>query len=288
MADVDVSNKGGLTGEGLQVSRIVCNFSCGAASAVATKLALADYGHERIVIFNAFIVEENSDNRRFLTDCENWFEHPVIVLRDQKYGASAREVWRRKRFMNSALGAPCSQALKRDVIDAACSLDDRIVYGFTVDERKKERVIRFLAAGGICPLIDRSLTHADCLGIVERAGILLPLRYRQGFNNANCVMCCKGGEGYMNKERRINPSDFIEVAEIQKSIGPGAYMFRNRETGERFSLYDLDPEAGRHDEEAPDCSLFCEMAEQEMEAQTPAKNSVAAPGQLSHNEHERD
>jgi len=245
------------------IKRIVCNFSCGAASAVATKLALADYGHDSVVIFNAFIQEENSDNRRFLADCEKWFDHPVTVLRDEKYGASAREVWRRKRFMNSALGAPCSQALKRDVIDAACLPGDQFVYGFTVDERKKPRTVRFLAVGGICPLIDRNLTHADCLGIVERAGILLPLRYRQGFNNANCVMCCKGGEGYMNKERRINPVDFLEVAEIEKSIG--AHAFRDRRTGERFSLYDLPPDKGRHFEEAPECSLFCEMAEQELQ-----------------------
>jgi hypothetical protein len=244
--------------------RIVCHFSCGAASAVATKLALAEFGPRRVVIFNAFVVEEDPDNRRFLADCEKWFAHPVKVLRDEKYGASAREVWRRKRFMNSLLGAPCSQALKRDVIEAECLPTDQHVYGFTVDEMQKDRVKRFLAVGGLCPLIDRNLSHADCLGMVERAGILLPLRYRQGYNNANCVGCCKGGEGYWNKTRRDSPSDFIAVAEIQKDIGPGAYFFRDRGTGERFSLYDLPPDAGRHSEESPDCSFFCDMAEQEI------------------------
>lgn len=246
-----------------RLHRIVCHFSCGAASAVATKLIVSQYPSSRVVIYNAFIVEEDADNRRFLSDCERWFNHPVTVLRDEKYGASAREVWRRKRFMNSALGAPCSQALKRDVIDAACLPDDQHVYGFTADERNKPRVKRFLSVGGWCPLIDRNLTHADCLGLVERAGIILPLRYRQGYNNANCVGCCKGGEGYWNKTRRDSPGDFIEVAEIQKSIGPGAYMFRNRKTQERFSLYDLPPDAGRMDEEVPECSLFCAMAEEE-------------------------
>jgi hypothetical protein len=251
------------------MTRIVCHFSCGAASAVATKLALADYGHARVTIYNAFVVEEDSDNRRFLADCEKWFDHEVTVLRDEKYGASAREVWRKKRFITHAVShiTVCSTALKRDVIEAACTLDDRHVYGFTADEAKKARVVRFLETGGLCPLIDRNLTHADCLGMIERAGIVLPLRYRQGYNNANCVGCCKGGEGYWNKTRRDSPADFIEVAEIQKSLGPGSYFFRDRETGERFSLYDLDPSAGRHDEEFPDCSLFCEMAERELEGQ---------------------
>ena len=99
------------------MSRIVCHFSCGAASAVTTKLILAEHGPSRVVIYNAFVVEEDDDNRRFLADCEKWFNHPITVLRDTKYGASAREVWRQKRFMNSALGAPCSSALKRDVIE---------------------------------------------------------------------------------------------------------------------------------------------------------------------------
>ena len=35
--------------------RVVGHFSCGAASAVACKLALAEYGRESVVIYNAFI-----------------------------------------------------------------------------------------------------------------------------------------------------------------------------------------------------------------------------------------
>lgn len=52
-------------------NRIVCQFSCGAASAVATKLALAEYGSTHDVqIINAFLANEEADNRRFAQDCE--------------------------------------------------------------------------------------------------------------------------------------------------------------------------------------------------------------------------
>jgi len=55
----------------MDTARIVCQFSCGAASAVATKLTLAKYGQTRDVqILNAFIVEEHPDNRRFLIDSQ--------------------------------------------------------------------------------------------------------------------------------------------------------------------------------------------------------------------------
>src|SRR6266571_3496211 len=79
--------------------RIVCHFSCGAASAVATKLTLMEHSPANVAIINAFIQEEHSDNRRFLADCERWFGQPVTVLRDEKYGASTLEVWRRERYI---------------------------------------------------------------------------------------------------------------------------------------------------------------------------------------------
>lgn len=244
--------------------RIVCHFSCGAASAVATKLAIEKYGPDNLVIFNAFIKEEDDDNRRFLADCEKWFGHPVTVLRDEKYGASARQVWRTVRFIKSAYGAPCAINLKREVIEAQCLPNDRHVFGFTYDEKEKVRVKRFLANGVICPLIDRQLTKGDCFSILNTAGIVLPKRYRDGWNNANCSGCCKGGMGYWNKTRRDQPEVFEEMAQIEESLGPGAYLFFDKKTGKRFSLRELPPDAGRHDEPVPDCSLFCEEVEEEL------------------------
>lgn len=244
------------------MSRIVCHFSCGAASAVATKLILAKYDRSRVVILNAFIVEEHSDNRRFLADCEIWFKHPITVLRDERDRASTDAVWRRKRFLSNHLFTPCSYHLKREVIEAAVLPGDTHVYGFTVEE--SVRAQRFLDTGAICPLIDANLTHADCLAMVERAGLVLPEMYRLGFNNANCIGCCKGGEGYWNKIREVFPQRFAEVVQIQESIGAGAYTFRNRETGARFGLKDLNPRSGRHDEPLASCSFFCDMAEQDI------------------------
>ncbi len=100
--------------------------------------------------------------------------------------------------------------------------------------------------------------------MVERAGIELPMMYRLGFNNANCIGCCRGGEGYWNKVRDVFPEVFANVVQIQESIGPTSYLFRNRETGIRFGLKDLRVGAGRHDEPLPSCSFFCSMAEEEI------------------------
>lgn len=247
--------------------RIVCQFSCGAASAVSTKLTIAQYGdtHE-IAIINAFIKEEHPDNRRFLADCEAWFSLPITVLRDQKYGASVREVWRRHRYIKGLKGAPCTKVLKREVLDRFRHPDDIMVMGYTSEE--EDRRDRFIDANPtlkiIAPLIECGIGKADCLALIERAGIRRPAMYRLGYHNANCLGCCKGGEGYWNKVRVDFPDDFEEIATIQDGIGPGAYFFRDRKTGERYSLRQLPPDKGRYQDE-PDisCSASCEFVELE-------------------------
>lgn len=247
-------------------ARIVCHFSCGAASAVATKLMLAE-APDRVVIINAFVQEEHEDNRRFLADCESWFGRKITVLRDEKYGASTHEVWKKRQYLAGHKGAPCSKALKRDLLDSFRQPGDIDVLGFTADEAK--RLDRYFDAGADrlprSPLIERGLTKSDCLAIIDRAGIELPAMYRLGYHNANCIGCVKGGEGYWNKIRRDFPVQFEQIADIQESIGPGAYLFRNRETGVRYSLRQLHPDAGRYpDEPNIECGFSCEIAEQDL------------------------
>lgn len=118
-----------------KTSRIVCQFSCGAASAVATKVALAEYGSMHVVqIINAFLANEEADNRRFAQDCEAWFGQPITVLRDERYGADAHEVFRRERYMKGRTGAPCTKILKRRLLDTWKQPSDVMVFGYTAEE----------------------------------------------------------------------------------------------------------------------------------------------------------
>lgn len=246
------------------VPRIVCQFSCGAASAVATKLALAQYGatHE-VVIVNAFLANEHPDNRRFLADCENWFGQSVTVLADEKYGANVIQVFRRERYMKGRTGAPCTKLLKRRLLDTWKSPADVMVFGYTAEEtdrlddfreRNPDRPV-------IAPLIEQGLGKDDCKALIERAGIELPVMYRMGYDNANCIGCVKGGEGYFRAIREDFPEQFEELCKVQDELGPGSYLFRVRATGERYSLRDIPPGPIRRNESVPACSFFCEMAE---------------------------
>jgi hypothetical protein len=232
-----------------------------------------NYPPEEVLIVNAFIKEEHEDNRRFLTDCAKWFGHPICVLQDTKYGASTHEVWERKRFIAGMHIALCSIELKRSVLSTVNRPGDINVLGYTKEEASRlDRLEeRFPTEQFFCPLIERGLSKDDCLAIIKRAGIELPVLYRMGYRNANCIGCPKGGQNYWQKIRNDFPEQFIQIKAIQENIGPGANFLRFRSgprKGERMSLGDLPPGVGNmaHDEPDFECTSFvCDNTASELE-----------------------
>ncbi len=253
------------------MARIVCHFSCGAASAVATKLILAEQPPDNVVIVNAFLKEEHEDNRRFFGECEKWFDHPILTVRNVKYNASVDEVWMRRKFIKRKNFAWCSQHLKREMLATVLLPGDVNVLGFTLEEidRFDKHSDRYPNEQFRAPLIEHELGKKDCLAMVARAGIELPMMYRLGYDNANCIGCPKGGQAYWQNIRADFPERFVQIQTIQEAIGPGASFLRFRsgpKKGERMPLAELP--LGRGDmkqEPSFSCSFFCQMAEREIE-----------------------
>lgn len=248
-----------------QPTRVVARFSCGAASAVATKIAIERYG-DRVDIVNAFVAAEHADNRRFLADCERWFGYSITVLRDTKYDADPLKVWWSKRFIAGRAGAPCSKVLKGEVLDAYRPWAP-MVLGYTSEE--SGRLDRFIDANAgrtvIAPLIEEGLTKDDCFEIVEGAGLVLPVPYLQGFDNSNCLECPKGGLGYWKHIDRYYPENYEKVAQLQDVLGPSSYFLSDRRGGKRvrISLRMLrtidEPKWRIQDEPAVQCGGLCEL-----------------------------
>ncbi len=73
-------------------SRTASWFSCGAASAVATKLTSPD------VIAYCETGSEHPDNRRFLIDCEKWFGKEVTILQNPDF-RDTWDVWEKRKYI---------------------------------------------------------------------------------------------------------------------------------------------------------------------------------------------
>jgi 3'-phosphoadenosine 5'-phosphosulfate sulfotransferase (PAPS reductase)/FAD synthetase len=242
--------------------RVVCRFSCGAASAVATKLALKKYGHDRVEITYSDAGSEHPDNKRFLADCEKWFGKSVTVQRSDKF-KDTWDVWETERFIKSRFGAPCTGALKREPALAFERPDDILVMGYTAGEEKRADRIRKTNFERVIetPLIEAGLGKADCLAMVERAGIELPAMYKLGFQNNNCIGCPKGGRGYWNMIRKHFPTQFDRMSKLQRELGEGAAFWQEPD-GSRLFLDQLDPNRGvQHDEPTIECGVVCDNIE---------------------------
>jgi len=241
------------------MSRIVCWFSCGAASAVATKLAIAENaGKLPLIIAYTEVIEEHPDNKRFLADCEKWFGQEILILGNDKYDRSIYKVFE-KNYIKTSKGAPCTRTLKKSVRQKFAQVGDRQVFGYTAEEQA--RLDRFIDANNDVdiwtPLIDKSLGKEDCLAMLKNAGIELPMMYKLGYNNNNCIGCVKGGMGYWNKIKIDFPEHFDRMAKLER--------FKQQKIFKDRYLDELKPTDGNYPKEPNiECSIFCQMAEDEL------------------------
>lgn len=238
--------------ESIEKPRLVCWFSCGATSAVACKLAITEIKGREIVIAYTDTASEHQDNKRFLKDCEQWFQHPITILKSDKY-VDVDDVILKERFINGPSGAKCTQQLKIQVRKKFQRPEtDLQVFGFDAQEPDRAAMfkVRFPEVNPYFPLIKANLFKPDCLAIIREVGIEEPVMYRQGYRNNNCIGCVKGGMGYWNKIRVDYPDIFEKRAKQERIIGHSCIK--------GVFLDELQPHQGNYKtENAIECSDLC-------------------------------
>lgn len=240
--------------------KTICRFSCGAASAVATKLTLEK--NPDAVIYRNDTGSEHPDNERFMRDCEKWFGKKVNVLKSDRFN-DIWEVFDSRQYLGGIGGAPCTGEMKRIPGDKVWNLGDVEVFGYTIEEQR--RVERFKKNNPEreikCPLIEKGFDKADCLGMLERAGIALPVMYSLGFRNNNCIGCVKArGIDYWKRIRKHFPERFDWYAAKERELNHE--ICRKTVNGEVIYVYLDEIEEGDPKGADPQisCGLFC-MAE---------------------------
>ena len=234
-------------------------FSAGAASAVAAKLVLAE-NHPNVVVAYVDTGAEHEDNKRFIADCEKWFDTSIVMLKSDKY-LDTWDVWEKTRFLVSPQGARCTTELKKKVRQAFELPTDIQTFGYTIEEQHRADRFRDQNPGITLrtPLIEHGLSKEDCIAMIARAGIEIPTMYKLGYQNNNCIGCPKGGMGYWNKIRVDFPDTFGRMAKLERELNVSVL----RSEGKGVFLDELDPNRGHHnDDPSFECSLFCQLAEE--------------------------
>jgi hypothetical protein len=201
--------------------RRVVWFSCGAASAVAAKLAVEQYGAACEVVYCDTMATEHPDNARFFVDVERWIGRSITVIRSDRY-ATVDDVFERRRYMAGVAGALCTVEMKKLPREAWQREGDVHIFGYTAEEGKRAADFeeRNPALHVEWILIDNGISKARCLSMVRAAAIELPTMYALGFEHNNCLGCVKAtSPGYWNRTRRLFPAVFDRRVRQSRALG---------------------------------------------------------------------
>lgn len=203
--------------------RIIAWWSTGAASAVMAQMALRE--NPQTIIARCETANEDPDNYRFETDVMRRLGCSVTVLRSERY-ASVPDVWKGERYMAGMEGAPCTREMKIMPRLAFQRPTDVHFFGYTADKTDTDRFAKLKANYPElvvrAPLVERGITKAATLAIVESWGIALPRSYAMGFHNANCLQtgCVKAtSANYWALYRKQFPKNFARTASLARELG---------------------------------------------------------------------
>lgn len=232
-------------------------FSAGVSSAVATKIAIDQI--DRVIYTH--IDDQHPDTMRFVKDCEAWFGKPVEILQSRiKCVDHAMRLFPNQR-VHGKRWAPCTNVLKRRVrkeFEKTAGFDLTYVWG--MDWSEKDRADRIYLAmpkqDHVFPLIERHIGKQEAHEILFASGIKRPALYDLGYQNNNCLGCCKGGIWYWNCIRRDFKEVFDSRAKLERDIGGTMLYDKNGP----IYLDELDPNRGSaQDFIDDDCGIMCEI-----------------------------
>lgn len=244
------------------IERVVCWYSCGVTSAIATRLTLQKYKDKYpIEIAYCDTGSEHPDNKRFLSDCEEWFGQRINILKNPNY-KDTWDVYKKDNYLAGVQGqARCSYMLKKKVRqDFENIKTDLQIFGYDFNEQK--RVDRFRKNNPEVnvefPLFENGITKVGCLNILTKIGIEIPMMYKLGYKNNNCIGCVKGAKGYWNKIRKDFPNVFERMAKEERRLGIKINVMGVKGKVVRVYLDELPPNKGNYKSELPiSCGLLC-------------------------------
>jgi len=209
------------------MEKVIAWWSGGITSAVACKLAIDFYGKDNVQVLFIDTQNEHEDTYRFKNDCQKWYGCLIgsITGIGGEY-KNIQDVWRKHQSLNVATGAICSTQLKRRVREKwQKEIDyDYQVFGFEFEKKEFNRAMGLKMnhpkAKPIFPLLMMGWDKDKCLEVVEDAGIEIPLAYKMGFKNNNCLNtgCVQGGIGYWQKMKRDLPEKFEAMAKMEHEL----------------------------------------------------------------------
>lgn len=254
--------------------RIIGWFSDGIASAITCKLLLRE--RPEALIVHCDTGSEDEDNARFRADCQRWFNREILILKNPEFEDNYA-VWDRRRYMSGIAGAPCTMEQKVLPRLEFQRPGDVHVFGYTWDSRDRARFDAFRdnypALIARAPLIEREISKANCLAMIQDVGIEPPRTYAMGFPNANCLKtgCVKStSPAYWALFRKVFPERFAKTAAVSRALGARLVILRQERDANgkpknvRGFIDEIPDDQPTRNPIAPACDFLCHINGQDL------------------------
>lgn len=259
-----------MNGERADRQRVVM-FSGGIGSWATAKRVAERHGTEYLILLFADTLIEDEDLYRFITEAAANVGGKFVSIAD---GRTPWQVYEDRRFIGNNRVDPCSQELKRGLLDkwrnANCEADNTTIY-VGIDWTEKHRLTRLQARCAPwryeAPLCEPPLKlKSEFISELQQEGIAPPRLYEMGFSHNNCGgFCCKAGHAHFALLLKRMPERYAhheaQEARLMAKIGTPWGILKDRRGGKAkpFTLKQLreriekDTEDYYHDDLAAGC-----------------------------------
>ena len=228
--------------------RYSVSFSGGAGSYLAAKRCIQKFGKENVDLVFCDTKSEDADLYRLLDDAEKKLGIPIVRLAD------GRDIWqtfRDKKYLGNSRIDPCSDELKRKVLDKHRKehydqSNTTIVIGYTWDEpHRYERFEKIMSKKGwktYAPMMEKPFLYKEeMLDEMIADGLRPPRLYALGAKHNNCGGgCVKAGQAHWKWAYHAIPDVFQhwkkKEQEMREYIGKDVSMMIQVINGEKKTL----------------------------------------------------
>ena len=135
------------------------------------------------------------------------------------------------------------------------------VFGYTSDASDILRANRFRSnfpeVSMRIPLIERGLTKAACLELLQGAEIRPPAMYALGFQNNNCIPCVKAtSPRYWALVRQQFPEHFARMSALSRKLGVRLCLLKKK----RIFIDEIPEDHPTTQTVTPSCDFLCHLA----------------------------
>lgn len=213
-------------------------FSGGVGSYLTAKRVVAEHGAADVVLLFADTRIEDPSLYRFLEQARDKLDVPGVFIQE---GRTPWDVFFDKRFLGNSRVDPCSQVLKRGLLDKYRSryAPDEVICYIGIDWSEAHRLERLLPRVAPytykAPLCDPPFYASKDEMIAELLadGLEVPELYKLGFKHNNCGgFCIKAGIGQfkllLEKKPELYQLHERKEQELRAYLGKNVSILRDR------------------------------------------------------------